>query len=144
MTMQNPERVVTKQDLKDFYDGIYPYLGGGSGGGGGGSTTLSGLTDTDIDTPTDGQVLKYDATTNKWVNAAESGGSTTVLTRTLQIGATSVTFSNIPTSGDYIVDFYTSNGINYTAINTATAGEVSLTFEAQEEVVTVWCEIKGV
>lgn len=31
MTMQNPERVVTKKDLKDFYDGIYPYLGGGGG-----------------------------------------------------------------------------------------------------------------
>ena len=30
MTMQNPERVVTKQDLKDFYDEIYPYLGGSS------------------------------------------------------------------------------------------------------------------
>ena len=28
MPMQNPERVVTKQDLKDFYDDIYPYLGG--------------------------------------------------------------------------------------------------------------------
>lgn len=28
MTMQNPERLVTKQDLKDFYDGILPYLGG--------------------------------------------------------------------------------------------------------------------
>lgn len=32
MTMQNPERVATKKDLKDFYDGIYPYLGGGGGG----------------------------------------------------------------------------------------------------------------
>lgn len=29
MTIQNPERVVTKQDLRDFYDGIFPYLGGG-------------------------------------------------------------------------------------------------------------------
>lgn len=27
MSVQNPERVVTKQDLKDFYDGILPYLG---------------------------------------------------------------------------------------------------------------------
>ncbi len=26
MNVQNPNRVVTKQDLKDFYDGIYPYL----------------------------------------------------------------------------------------------------------------------
>ena len=76
MTMQNPERVVTKQDLRDFYDGIYPYLGGGSGGGGGGSTTLSGLTDTDIDTPTDGQVLAYNNTTRKWENTNAGGGGT--------------------------------------------------------------------
>ena len=102
MTMQNPERVVTKQDLKDFYDGIYPYLGGGG------------------------------------------GGSSTVLTQTLAVGSTSVTFSNIPTTGDNIINFYTSTGINYTSINTATAGVVTLTFDEQEVVVTVYCEIKGV
>ncbi len=28
MSLSNPERIVTKQDLKDFYDGILPYLGG--------------------------------------------------------------------------------------------------------------------
>ena len=28
MSVQNPERVVTKQDLADFYQGILPYLGG--------------------------------------------------------------------------------------------------------------------
>lgn len=40
MSVQNPERVVTKQDLADFYTGIYPYLNGGSGGGSGGGTTV--------------------------------------------------------------------------------------------------------
>ena len=38
MSVQNPERVVTKQDLADFYQEILPYLGGE--GGGGGSTEL--------------------------------------------------------------------------------------------------------
>ena len=38
-------------------------------GGGGSSTTLSGLTDTDITTPTNGQVLTYDSTAEKWENA---------------------------------------------------------------------------
>ena len=28
MSVQNPERVVTKQDLADFYQCILPYLGG--------------------------------------------------------------------------------------------------------------------
>ncbi len=31
MSVQHPERVVTKQDLKDFYDSILPYLGGSDG-----------------------------------------------------------------------------------------------------------------
>lgn len=32
MSVQNPDRQATKQDLKDFYDKIAPYLGGGGGG----------------------------------------------------------------------------------------------------------------
>lgn len=36
---------------------------------------LSDLTDTDISSPTDGQVLTYDDATDKWVNADPSGGS---------------------------------------------------------------------
>ena len=40
-----------------------------SGGGGGGATTLDGLTDVVITgTPTNGQVLKYDTATSKWIN----------------------------------------------------------------------------
>lgn len=38
--------------------------------GGGGSTTLAELTDTDITTPSNGQVLTYDGTSEKWENAA--------------------------------------------------------------------------
>lgn len=47
------------------------------GGGGGGSSTLAGLTDTSISSPTNGQVLKYNSTSSKWENANESGGSGT-------------------------------------------------------------------
>ena len=45
-----------------------------AGGGGGGSSTLAGLTDTNINAPTNGQVLKYNSTSSKWENANESGG----------------------------------------------------------------------
>ena len=38
--------------------------------GGGGSSTLAGLTDTAITTPSNGQVLTYDGTAEKWENAA--------------------------------------------------------------------------
>lgn len=45
-----------------------------NGGGGGGSSTLAGLSDVDLTSPTDGQVLKYDANNDEWINANESGG----------------------------------------------------------------------
>lgn len=43
--------------------------------GGGGSSTLVGLTDVDISSPTNGQILKYNSTTHKWENADEGGSS---------------------------------------------------------------------
>lgn len=45
-----------------------------TGSGGGGASSLADLTDTAIISPTDGQVLKYDGTTQKWQNANEGGG----------------------------------------------------------------------
>ena len=38
------------------------------GGGGGGVSTLADLTDVNISNPTDGQILQYDAASQKWVN----------------------------------------------------------------------------
>lgn len=104
MSVSNPDRVVSKQDLADFYGIIYPYLGGSGGG----------------------------------------SSPSTVLTQVLAAGATGVTFSNIPTSGDYVAYFSTSTGINYTAINTATEGQVTLTFEPQSGQVIVRCELREV
>jgi hypothetical protein len=48
-----------------------------SQGGGGGSSTLAGLNDVNISSPTDGQALVYDNATQKWVNGAGGGGSST-------------------------------------------------------------------
>ena len=41
------------------------------------TTNLAGLTDTTITTPADGQVLTYDSTTSKWVNADGGGDAIT-------------------------------------------------------------------
>lgn len=48
------------------------------GGGGGGSSTFAGLDDVNFSDLQDGQVPKYNATTEKWENANESGGGGTV------------------------------------------------------------------
>ena len=44
-------------------------------GGGGGSSTLTGLTDVNIVTPSDGEVLKYDNASGKWVNGTDNTGA---------------------------------------------------------------------
>lgn len=42
--------------------------------GGSGSAAISTLTDVDLDNLTDGQILKWNATSQKWENSNESGG----------------------------------------------------------------------
>lgn len=48
------------------------------GGGGGGSSTFAGLDDVNFDNIQNGQVPKYNSTSQKWENADESGGGGTV------------------------------------------------------------------
>lgn len=68
----------------------------------------------------------------------------TVLTVTLAANATSATFTGIPTSGDYLIDFYISDGSNYKEIDLSTAGTAVLTYDASASSRTVFCLIKGV
>lgn len=50
----------------------------GEGGGGGGSSTFAELDDVNFSNLQNGQVPKYNSTTQKWENANESGGGGTV------------------------------------------------------------------
>lgn len=71
-----------------------------TGGSGGGVTELVGLTDVVITTPTNGQVLKYNTSTSKWINSIDSTGSGTVtsVAMTTPTGL-SITGSPITTTG---------------------------------------------
>jgi hypothetical protein len=59
---------------------------GGGSGGGGGSSTLAGLTDVLLATPSDGQVLEYVASASKWEN------------KTLSISTTFTALTDAPAS----------------------------------------------
>lgn len=65
-------------------------------------------------------------------------GTTTV--KTLAANATSISF-DVPTTGNNLVDFFISDGSNYTAIDTSVAGTVTLTFDAVASARTVSCRI---
>ena len=56
---------------------------------GGGATTLDGLTDVTITTPTDGQTLIYDANSSEWING--NGGGATTLNGLSDVDITSAT-----------------------------------------------------
>ena len=82
-------------------------------------------------------------------NVAEADDIATQIKRTiktaiLSTGNTSVTFTGLPITGNHLIDFFTSNGINYTEIDTSTAGQVTLTFDEQDVAVTVYCKISEV
>jgi len=91
---------------------------------------------------------KFEGSSYAWirVDVQPSGGgsSATIMVQTLMAGGVSVTFTDIPTSGNYLIDFYTSTGINYTDMDISTPGQVTLTFNQQQNDVVVYCEIKEV
>lgn len=66
-----------------------------------------------------------------------------VSSQTLAANATSVSFT-VPTTGNYLIEFYCEGGANYTAIDTSIAGTVTLTYEAALTSRTVSMMIKEV
>ncbi|MBV6342687.1 hypothetical protein HWQ67_13950, partial [Candidatus Magnetobacterium casensis] len=59
------------------------------------STAIGNLTNVNISSPSNGQVLKYDTGTSRWINAAESGGGSSTLTALTDVNLTSPTDGQI-------------------------------------------------
>jgi len=98
-------------------------------------TGTAGLVDTYTITYTDG-------TTDTFTVTNAVGPRTK--SETLAANDTTVTFTDIPTTGDYIIRFYIEDGANYTAINTSIPGQVTLTYAAVNTARTVYCTIEEV
>lgn len=88
------------------------------GGGGGGASAVSDLTDVNLTNLANGQILKYNSTSQKWENANESGGGggTGESFEEAQLyKASSLTFSNITVDwnwNDYdLYIFYTNDSL---------------------------------
>lgn len=65
-------------------------------------------------------------------------GETTV--KNLASNATSIEF-DVPTSGNNLIEFFSSDGSNYTAIDTSVSGKVTLTFDAVASARKISCRI---
>lgn len=121
------------------------------------SSSLAGLTDTDINNPTDGEVLKYNGATSKWENgqAAAGGGSTIEVsttesplygqTVTLTDGVTTLTqtfdntghatFSGVTMTGNLTIACLTASTSlnvpyfgNYTAVVSSFSASITVTY----------------
>lgn len=101
---------------------------------------LSGLTDVALSSPADGQLLRYDATAQKWKNYTPDK----ILTATLAANATSVTFTDAALTANCFVEIYTDKaGLNWTAIDDSTAGTLIITYPAQSSATTVKVIVRG-
>lgn len=99
-----------------------------SGGGGGGSSTLAGLTDTTISSPSSGQILAYDSSTSKWVNTTEKDPTVPAWAKAAnkpsytasEVGAlaTGTTLDNIPDGSTRKLSNFISSSNTVSALDT--------------------------
>lgn len=79
------------------------------------------------------------------VSSATLTENTKFMSATLAAGSTTVTFTGIPTTGQNLIELYTDvAGLEYTAVDDTTSGQLTYTFEEQESAVTVYLAIKEV
>lgn len=120
------------KDSSGTYRNVQTGLAAAIAGGGGGSSTLAGLTDTDITTPSDGQVLTYDSTAEKWKNAAIPAQSIDGLSDTAistpAAGQVLTYDSTAEKWGNASIPAQSITGLSDTTISTPTDGQV-LTYD---------------
>lgn len=103
----------------------------------GGASSLSGLSDVALSSPSNGQVLKWNSTSSKWENANESGGSSwTDVTGTLTAGSTSITLSDASITTSSTIEVFNDLDISYNS-KTVSTGSITLTFDAQQSNMSV-------
>lgn len=98
--------------------------------GGGGSSSLAGLSDVNLTTPTDGQVLTYDGNNSEWVNANPSGDS--------------VSWTQLQASGTQIAEIDINGVTTNVYAPSGGGGGGSVNYSTTEQVVGTWIDSKPV
>ena len=86
----------------------------------GGATQLTGLSDVSVSSLADGQILKYDATNQEWVNANESGGGSSTLAGLTDVNLTTPTNGQVLTYDATNDEWVNANASSGSAINYST------------------------
>ena len=72
------------------------------------------------------------------------GGSAVYQIQTLYAGDTQVTFYDLPITNNYVANFYTSNGMDYVTLDDSEPGQVTVTYYAQSEDVTIYLRLEEI
>ena len=101
---------------------------------------LSGLTDVVLTNPADGQLIRYNATTQKWENYTPDK----VLIATLAANNTDLLFTDASITANCFIEIYTNKaGLNWLSIDDSTAGQLKIVFPAQATATTVKLIVRG-
>ena len=74
----------------------------------------------------------------------EGSSKSIFYSQNLIAGQTSITFTNLPTQGNYVASFYTSNGITYLSIDNSISGQITVTYPPQSSNITVYLKLEEV
>ena len=123
----NGNGVFTNANTFTIYpSGLFRQVGGSGGGGSTITTTLSGLSDVNITSPTQGQGFAYDATQLKWVNTSSMNVSITGNAAT----ATTASYVTLAQTASYVVTAQTAsyvlNAVSASFATTATTASYVL------------------
>ena len=97
---------------------------------------LSELSDVTIASVSDGDIIYYDATTQKWKNRKHK-----ILSAKLTAGATSITISDASITADCMILPYFQPEVYYNSL-TPSDGSVTLTFDEQSVDINIKLEVK--
>ena len=101
--------------------------------------TLHDLTDVNISLPANGNILRYNSTSQKWENYAGD----TILTATLSAGSTTVTFTDASIGNNSTIIITTDPYGVVPTDATQSGTTVTLTFDAQSEAIGVRIVVKN-
>lgn len=77
---------------------------------------------------------------DSWNNKADAP---TILSQTLSAGNTTVTFNDVPTSGNYLISPFTKIGLDYDSISQS-GSTVTVTYPSQSSAITCYLKIESV
>ena len=71
-------------------------------------------------------------------------GQSTIYSKTLTAGQTSVVFDGISIDKNYIANFYSSTGVDYVSIDMSVPGQITVTYDPQSSNIVIYLRLEEI